>query len=112
METTYRSKEEVGEYVESLRETEGLTQEDVAEALGVSQSVVSRIEKAQRGIALEELQAYSGYFSVSVEEILIKQAEGAALMRSENRDSEAEQAALELFREVIRDYFGAEALVW
>jgi hypothetical protein len=33
-------------------------------------------------------------------------------MRTESRDSKAEQAAVELLREVIRDYFGSEALVW
>jgi transcriptional regulator with XRE-family HTH domain len=112
MEAIYRSKEEVGEFVESLREKNDLTQEDVAEGLGMSQSAVSRIEQAQRGLALEELEAYSNYFSVSVEEILLKQAEGVILMRTESRDSKAEQAAVELLREVIRDYFGSEALVW
>ena len=112
MDTAYRSKEEFGEFVENLRVEAGLTQEALTEALGMSQSAVCRVEKAQRGLALEELEAYSGYFGVSVDEMLRKETEGVVLMRAEQSDSEGQRAAVALLREVIRDYFGAEAVAW
>lgn len=110
-ETMYRTKGEIAGFVAALREETDLTQEEVAEALGMSQSAVSRVESGTRGLALEELLAYANYFGKNPDEILRKDVEGLALMRGENIDSEAARDAVALFREVIRDYFGAEALV-
>ncbi len=111
-ESTYKSKEELAGFVAELRQRAELTQEELAEALGIRQSTISRIESGSRGLSLQELGSYADYFGISVEEILRKEEEGAVLMRAEDSDSEEARAAVKLFREVIDDYFGAEAMVW
>src|SRR6266540_2656767 len=97
-ESTYKSKEELAGFVAELRQRAELTQEELAEALGIRQSTISRIESGSRGLSLQELGSYADYFGISVEEILRKEEEGAVLMRAEDSDSEEARAAVKLFR--------------
>lgn len=52
------------------RQSRGLSQKEVAEALGVAQNTVSNWEKGKRQISAATLLAISSLFSVSVDEIL------------------------------------------
>lgn len=111
MNAEFKTQKELGEYLEGLREDASLSQEEMAHTLGTSQSAISRVENGGRGLALEELEGYSRYFGVPVDEILGTEQEGWVLLRGD-KDSPGAQQAVELFREVIGDYFGAEALAW
>lgn len=50
----------------SLREDTGLRQVDVAESLGVAQSVVSKWENGQRRVDLVELEQICGLYGVTL----------------------------------------------
>ena len=61
---------ELGEKLQQLRKQRGLTQEELAAALYVSRTAVSKWE-AGRGLpSIDSLQAISRYFSVSIDSLL------------------------------------------
>jgi len=53
----------------ALREREGLSQEALAERIGVDQSVVSRVEHAQRRVSVPELFAWAEALDVKWPEL-------------------------------------------
>lgn len=64
-----RFDQELGERVRALREDAGLTQEAVAEAMGVAVSTVSRLERGVSGINTRRLPALARALSVDVEDL-------------------------------------------
>ncbi|MEE9270534.1 MAG: type II toxin-antitoxin system antitoxin SocA domain-containing protein [Candidatus Krumholzibacteria bacterium] len=60
----------VGKRIKELRESAGLTQEELAEILGVSRPAVTSIENGSRKVSAEELVKLSRTFRLSVDAIL------------------------------------------
>ena len=60
----------LGRRIRRLREDMGLSQEDLAEHLGVTRQAVGQIEKGERKIDSLELMKLSSFLSVSLEELL------------------------------------------
>jgi transcriptional regulator with XRE-family HTH domain len=56
--------------LKELRMEKGMTQQEVADALGISQVTYSRYEKGEREPTLEMLVALSSFFDVSVDYLL------------------------------------------
>jgi len=61
---------EFHERLQELRRQRGLTQEELAAALFVSRTAVSKWESGRGYPAIDSLKAISGYFSVSIDELL------------------------------------------
>ena len=61
---------EFGEKLQALRKHRGLTQEELAEALFVSRTAVSKWESGRGYPSIESLKAIAKYFSISVDELL------------------------------------------
>ena len=61
---------EFGEKLQELRKSRGLTQEELAEALYVSRTAVSKWESCRGYPNIESLKEISGYFNVSIDELL------------------------------------------
>lgn len=61
---------EFNEKLQELRKRRGLTQEALAEALFVSRTAVSKWESGRGVPSIESLKAISGFFSVSIDELL------------------------------------------
>ena len=61
---------EFHEKLQELRKSRGLTQEELAEALYVSRTAVSKWESARGYPSIDSLKAISGYFSVSIDDLL------------------------------------------
>ena len=59
-ELTYQ--QEIGLVIEKLRSEKDMTQTDLAEAIGTSQSAIHRIEKGEQNISLEMVKKLSNYF--------------------------------------------------
>ena len=61
---------EFHEKLQELRKSRGLTQEELAEALYVSRTAVSKWESARGYPSIDSLKEISRYFSVTIDELL------------------------------------------
>ena len=61
---------ELGEKLQQLRKSRGMTQEELAEALFVSRTAVSKWESGRGYPGIDSLKALSAFFSVSVDDLL------------------------------------------
>lgn len=60
----------VGENIKRIREAKGMTQEDLAQMLGVTSSNVSQIESGERGLSIEKGVLIADALGVSLMELL------------------------------------------
>ena len=77
---------ELSEKLQELRRSKGLTQEELAEALYVSRTAVSKWESGRGTPSIDSLKELSRFFSVSIDELL----SGEALVQiaeNENRSN-------------------------
>lgn len=61
---------ELGEKLQQLRKSRGMTQEELAEALFVSRTAISKWESGRGYPSIDSLKALSAFFSVSVDDLL------------------------------------------
>lgn len=61
---------EFNEKLQELRKSRGLTQEELAEALFVSRTAVSKWESGRGYPSIDSLKEISKYFSVTIDELL------------------------------------------
>lgn len=62
--------EEFGEKLKQLRKSKGVTQTQLAEATGITQSAVYNYEKGRRKIPMSVLQKFAVYFELSMSELI------------------------------------------
>jgi transcriptional regulator with XRE-family HTH domain len=79
------SEESFGERIARLRREKGLTQEDLAERLDVTQPVVSDYERGRLRLHGELIVQLAAIFGVSADEILGLKASGRANRAIKNR---------------------------
>jgi len=61
---------ELGARIRKLRKAQGLTQEELADRLGVTQALIASYETARRAIPLRKLCALAEALGVSLEELI------------------------------------------
>lgn len=61
---------EFNEKLQALRKSRGLTQEELAEALFVSRTAVSKWESGRGYPSIDSLKEISKYFSVTIDELM------------------------------------------
>ena len=61
---------EFNEKLQSLRKNKGLTQEELAEALFVSRTAISKWESGRGYPSIDSLKEIAKYFSVTIDELL------------------------------------------
>ncbi len=59
----------IGHAFAVLREQKGLTQGDIAEALGCEQSLISKVESGQRSIKLREMPFFAAALGLTSQEL-------------------------------------------
>ena len=77
---------ELSEKLQELRRSRGLTQEELAEALYVSRTAVSKWESGRGYPSIDSLKELSRFFSVSIDELLSGEAL-VQLAENENRSN-------------------------
>ena len=78
----YRREEDVVRRIVALREERGVSQRQLAEALELDPSAVTRIERGQRGIAVGELATIAEQLDISVD-MLLREDEPVAKFRAD-----------------------------
>ena len=61
---------EFNEKLQNLRKQKGLTQEELAEALYVSRTAISKWESGRGYPSIDSLKLIAGYFSITIDELL------------------------------------------
>lgn len=107
MDTFYK---ELGERISNIRERLGLSQEKLADLLGISRVTVSQIENGERKISAEEISKLSKIFNMSsdvlldlekdIEVVLEKQPSTKSKPKQEIRIS-VPQKNLDKFKEIL-----------
>ncbi len=59
----------IGENIRTLRDNAGFTQSNLAQFMKVDQSLISKVEKGERGLSAEMLEKLAALFGVTVEQI-------------------------------------------
>ena len=75
---------EFHEKLQALRKNKGLTQEELAEALYISRTAISKWESGRGYPSIDSLKAISAYFSVSIDDLLSGEAL-LSIAENENR---------------------------
>ena len=85
---------ELSEKLQELRKEKGLTQEELAEALFVSRTAISKWESGRGVPNIESLKAISKFFSVSIDELL----SGEEILKIADEDNKQKEKDLMTWR--------------
>lgn len=64
--------EELGKNIKSYRQSRSMTQKELADFLGYTESYISYIEKGERKISVDDLERIAKLFDVSIDALLAK----------------------------------------
>lgn len=103
---------ELSEKLQELRKEKGLTQEELAEALFVSRTAISKWESGRGVPNIESLKAISKFFSVSIDELLSGE-EILKIADEDNKQKEKHTRDLSVwFTRLQFDYVSVSAFLW
>ena len=94
-----------------VREERNLTRQDLADAIGIDRSAISRIESGERGLSEQHLRLLADYFKVSCDYLLdrthekpvIKTIEVQVLRTSPLANTPEYKSVIELIDRLTRD---------
>ena len=100
---------QIGSRIKELRAQRGISQQRLAELLGVSRPTISQIESGGRKISAEELDALAKIFNVFVGSLLNKKEEPMVILQKGTKDRKLQsririnvpQKNMEKFKEVL-----------
>lgn len=69
----YYNQKESGYRIQKLRVERGMTQEELAERLNLSASMMSKIEQGNKGVSIDFLIEIATFFKVSINYLLLGQ---------------------------------------
>ena len=75
----------IGGRIRELRSQKGISQQRLAELLGVSRPTISQMENGERKISAEELDALSKIFNISADNLLKKEEEPKVILHKATR---------------------------
>jgi len=104
----FLAQDQVGRRIAELRADRGVSQRRLADAIGLDQSALSRIESGERGLAVEELVGIAGFLAVDTSSLLRAEEDATPLFRNEGGPDEANEAVAAL-EAIIDDFFVFEA---
>lgn len=70
MENDEQFLKDLGERIRELRKARGMTQEELADTLGVTQALIASYETARRSIPLRKLVVLAEALGISIEEVV------------------------------------------
>ncbi len=99
----------IGENIRELRTKRGISQQRLAELLGVSRPAISQIENRERKVSADELDRLAKIFNISVNSLLNKEKEPEVILKGKTVEKKLQpnirinvpQDNLEKFKEVL-----------
>ena len=98
----------IGEKIKNLRESDGLTQEEVAEKVGVSKEFISMVESGKRNPSLEVLSKIASIFSMEASYFIDAKREDFALALRTAEVEEKDKEEIMKFKDFCEDYYFLE----
>lgn len=100
----------LGQRLKAARENRGLTQESIAERLGISRPQISQIESGNQGIDIRLLDAFADIYGVTAADLLSEKTEDVltALLRSSPEVSDSAAVEDEIMRHLAICRAGAD----
>ncbi len=98
----------IGEKIKNLRESEGLTQEEVAEKVGVSKEFISMVESGKRNPSLEVLSKIASIFSKEASYFMDTKRDDFALALRTAEINEKDKDEIRKFKDFCEDYYFLE----
>ncbi|CAJ4468188.1 XRE family transcriptional regulator [Burkholderia pseudomallei] len=99
---------ELGERLKVARETANITQNASAKAAGIARTTLVAIEKGQRSARIEELQALSRYYGVSLNSLLRRESVHVDLVPRFRSLPETDDTGIEKASRLLNDLVRAE----
>lgn len=97
----------MGDNIRTLRDNAGFTQSNLAQFLGVDQSLISKVEKGERSLSADMIEKIASLFGVTVEQ-LEKQAVATSRLSFAFRGSEFSVAEMEAISAINRIALNSE----
>jgi len=99
----------IGRKIKELRTKKGISQQRLAELLGVSRPAISQIENGERKVSADELDWLAKIFNISVNSLLNKEKEPEVILEEKTEEKKLQpsirinvpQKNLEKFKEVL-----------
>ena len=103
----------IGSNILNYRKIQGLSQQQLADYLGVTRELISLIETGSRDISMSNLIKLADLFGIELEELLeedqsIKEANVAFAFRSDNNSADLSNIAS--FKRIVLNYLKMEKL--
>ena len=98
----------IGKNIKLFRERLGLTQEQLADFLGVKREVISYYENGSRAIPVEAIKKLSDFFGIEMVELMeenahLREANIAFAFRAEELNTK-DLESITLFRRIVKNY--------
>ncbi len=95
---------ESGKRIKGLREKKGLTQEAMAELIGMSQKTITAIEKGKRGASIDTLTSISEILDTSLDYIVSGWITYEAISKVlQDLDEEKQNIALKILKGILEN---------
>jgi transcriptional regulator with XRE-family HTH domain len=104
-----RIMDELGQRTAGLRKKAGISQQKLAEMMGVSRTTITQIESGKRKVSVDELARFSKIYNLSVDRLLSSKEEPEVIFAEKQEERKTEspvrinvpQRNLEKFKEVL-----------
>ena len=102
------AKNSIGQFIAALRKANGMTQQDVAERLNVSNKAVSRWERDECAPDISVIPALAEMFDVTCDELL----KGERIMNPASAENKGPKVEKQVKALVTRTLIGFKTLIW
>ncbi len=99
----YYEPKQSGKRIKELRKGMDLTQEQLANEMGMSRESIGRIETGARGISIDQLVVFAEFFHVSTDFILLGKKVDSQVGILEGISEEKRELALKILKVILQN---------